>query len=110
MIRVWNMDSSTPVRSFKYDVLFFLSTFSDPVLFDFRGHIKDVNQITCNAKKTLLASSSDDCTARIWSVADFTTSASEDDTTRLLQGHTQPVSGITWGHEPQDGEHDIIAT
>lgn len=69
-----------------------------------------MNQITCNVKKTLLASCSDDGTARIWSVADLTSSAPADDTTRLLQGHEQPVSGIMWGLETKDGEHDILAT
>ena len=70
------------------------------ICFCCRGHSNEINQIKSNPSKTLLASCSDDTTARIWNIADLTsgnTDASYDASHMVvLQGHEHCVSGVEW--------------
>ncbi|KAI0347683.1 WD40 repeat-like protein [Trametopsis cervina] len=78
------------------------------------GHKDEINQIRCNASRTLLASCSDDTTARVWSVNDITSASTskEQSSTALLAAHNQTVSSIAWcptTPSPPDS-HDLLAT
>ncbi|TCD68083.1 hypothetical protein EIP91_011536 [Steccherinum ochraceum] len=91
LIHIWKLDSNTPFRTFA-------------------GHTKDVNQIKCNPSRTLLASCSDDGTARIWNIADLTTAEPSSETARVLRGHDQAVSSILWCPKTESDAHEILAT
>ncbi|KAG5219946.1 F-box/WD repeat-containing protein [Salix suchowensis] len=79
------------------------------------GHQNEINQIKCNPSRTLIASCSDDTTARIWTVAPPTAPEGipglppvEQEVS--LRGHKHCVSGIDWCPRPPSGSNDILAT
>ncbi|KAI0094185.1 WD40-repeat-containing domain protein [Irpex rosettiformis] len=83
----------------------------------FTGHKDEINQIKCNASRTLLVSCSDDTTARIWDVNEHMLSSStpkEQPSLAILAGHSKTVSSIAWCPIGSSGlgpdEHEMLAT
>ncbi|KAL4260438.1 F-box-like/WD repeat-containing protein Ebi-like protein [Pleurotus pulmonarius] len=79
------------------------------------GHRNEINQIKCNPSRTLIASCSDDTTARIWTVAPPTAPEGIPGLAPVeqevsLTGHKHCVSGIDWCPRPPAGSNDILAT
>lgn len=73
-------------------------------------HSDEVNQIKCNPQRTLLASCSDDGTARIWDVGDVKLGRASSKKPVTLSGHTSTVSSIAWCPEDQTAGYEILAT
>ncbi|GJE85862.1 WD40 repeat-like protein [Phanerochaete sordida] len=73
-------------------------------------HSDEVNQIKCNPQRTLLASCSDDGTARIWDVGDVKLGRASSKKPVTLSGHTSTVSSIAWCPEDQTADYEILAT
>jgi hypothetical protein len=73
-------------------------------LVTFVGHTNEVNQIRFSDDKTLLASCSDDMTARVWNVKGWgemngpgsSSQGREEECTWVLRGHTGEIGAITW--------------
>ncbi|KAL0951702.1 hypothetical protein HGRIS_008377 [Hohenbuehelia grisea] len=85
----------------------------------FSGHEHEVNQVRCSKNRKLLATGSDDHTARVWDLA-FLEKAQDTEaipglTTpepepRVMRGHKHCVGGIQFCPVPPDGGNDILAT
>jgi len=58
----------------------------------YRGHTDEVNAVKWDPSGTLLASCSDDCTAKVWNVADSTTDGPLHD----FQSHQQEIYTVKW--------------
>ncbi|KAK7680552.1 hypothetical protein QCA50_016333 [Cerrena zonata] len=72
------------------------------------GHENEVNQIKYNPEKCLLASCSDDKTARIWQMDDIFHPGTSVNPPKVLRGHAKNVNSILW--HPKMEEHTIAAT
>ena len=75
------------------------------------GHENEVNQVRINAKKTMIASCSDDRTARVWMGSDIRSfpgnvAPPHVTTSVLLRGHTASVNSIGWS----GGDREMVAT
>jgi len=71
------------------------------------GHSDQVNQVKVNDSRSRLASCSNDCTARIWSLADL---AGDRDPPLVLSGHTSSIEVIGWCSYFPEGSPEILAT
>ncbi|KAF8528107.1 WD40 repeat-like protein [Hysterangium stoloniferum] len=92
----------------------------------FVGHTNEVNQVKFNKHRTILASCSDDNTARVWLDDSWTNSdgsianpdnglSKEELATRypakfVLSGHTHPVGAIQWCPAPLGTVETLLAT
>jgi len=81
------------------------------------GHSHEVNNIVCNPTRNRLASCSDDCTARIWNVADITSRSpkpipNDVDSSQsvVLTGHDKSVSDIRWCPVLPPSSNELVAT
>lgn len=74
---------------------------SQPLL-TLAGHTDEVNSIKWSPDGSLLVSSSDDLTARVWSVAPDCSSFQE---TLVLAGHTKEIYTAKWSRAPLDHNH-----
>lgn len=64
---------------------------------EFKGHIDEVNAVCWSPKGALLASCSDDSTAKIWSV--------ESGLVFNLQGHSKEIYTVRWTPTGPDSSH-----
>lgn len=83
---------------------------SDSPVETLSGHSNEVNQVKCNSRRTLLASCSDDGTARIWDVVDAKQGRTSNKPPVILSGHSTTVSSIAWCPWDQTSDYDILAT
>jgi len=90
-IQVLNVDGNSPLRTFQ-------------------GHGSEINMIKCNPRKTLLASCSDDRTARIWPVTDLHKPPDAKLKETVLSGHTHTVSSVLWCPTNTASSTDMLAT
>ena len=90
------------------------------------GHTNEVNQVKFNKQKTILASCSDDYTARIWLSETWTNSdgsialadqeLTEAESAKkypakfILNGHTNPVGAIRWCPAENGNTETLMAT
>ncbi|KZV71433.1 WD40 repeat-like protein [Peniophora sp. CONT] len=77
----------------------------------FVGHENEVNQVRINAKKTMIASASDDHTARIWlgsTIKIHADGTAPPHVTQcvVLRGHGASVNSVGWS----GGDREIVAT
>lgn len=77
----------------------------------YSGHENEVNQVRINAKKTMIASASDDHTARIWlgsSIKIHADGTAPPHVTQciVLRGHGASVNSVGWS----GGDREILAT
>ncbi|EJD48488.1 WD40 repeat-like protein [Auricularia subglabra TFB-10046 SS5] len=98
---------------------------SDVPFRQYVGHEQDLNQVRFNASRKMLASCSDDRTARIWNTRDlkgaaaaWSSASSSLQTVRLgpndsicvLRGHEDTVTAISWIPHREGKEQTTIAT
>lgn len=92
----------------------------------FSGHTNEVNQVKFNKHKTILASCSDDHTARIWlseawtnsdgSIAEADQVLNDAESAKkypakfILNGHTNPVGAIRWCPTEDGNTETLMAT
>jgi len=91
----------------------------DPIL-TLRGHTDEVNQIKYNISTQLLASCSDDATARVWNLSDASLKGDVDQipglcatlhtSSILLQGHKDSIGSIAWCPARGFDERVILAS
>lgn len=74
------------------------------------GHIDEVNQLKCNPRRTLLASCSDDGTARVWDIEAIKLGKPFNKKVLMLEGHSSTVSSIAWCPWDQHSIDDVLAT
>ena len=74
------------------------------------GHSDEVNQIKYNSRRTILASCSDDGTARIWDIGDVKFGRPSSKKVIILVGHSTTVNSISWCPWDQVSDYDILAT
>ncbi|KAH8990194.1 WD40 repeat-like protein [Lactarius hatsudake] len=79
------------------------------------GHEGEVNQIKANPSGTRLMSCSDDMTARIWEMRRVKHPSQPDQVAvsgemRLLEGHRNWVTGISWSPTKIAKGHELVAT
>ncbi|KZV82358.1 WD40 repeat-like protein [Exidia glandulosa HHB12029] len=75
----------------------------------YRGHDEDVSQVKFCANRKLMASCSDDRTARVWSTRDFKSAASAE-SVAILRGHEDSVTSLNWIPTRDGKDQTIIAT
>lgn len=84
----------------------------------YRGHTNEVNQVRYNEHNMLLATCSDDRTARVWdlttlirasspTIPGLGSSAME---SKVLIGHKNNVSTVDWCPRQYPGENYLLAT
>ncbi|EIM83444.1 WD40 repeat-like protein [Stereum hirsutum FP-91666 SS1] len=74
------------------------------------GHSNEINQVKVNKSRRLLASCSDDWTARIWKTSVVQETGFVCDTAIVLEGHRNQVSGIMWCPPGGPNDPEILAT
>ena len=86
----------------------------------FSGHTDDVNAVAWSPARGLLASASDDGTARLWNtaglnIAGASAHGSGSEAPTVLAGHKKGVVTLKWAPRPQmaegdSGEGEVLAT
>ncbi|TFK41943.1 WD40-repeat-containing domain protein [Crucibulum laeve] len=80
------------------------------------GHRNEINQIKVNPRGTLLASCSDDMTARVWDIEHLKASYDEipglatSERSVVMEGHKHSVSTIGWCPNNSPGDNEFLAT
>jgi transducin (beta)-like 1 len=91
LVHVCALGANTPVRTFA-------------------GHVDEVNAIQWSPAKTLLASGSDDGTARLWSLA----TSDADGAVAVLSGHKKTIYSLEWSPTGEGsrnpGKDSLLAT
>lgn len=111
MINIMTLGRNDPIKTFTYVTFFFLTY---GLLMLRSGHTDEINQVKFNPSRTLLASCSDDQTARVWSVEDVPGASrsivSPSKEMLVLRGHEDSIGCIGWSSQPTKDGHDILAT
>lgn len=108
-IQIMKLSSLSPVETLRFvDLRILMNAFFNKKINS--HHTDEVNQIKCNSRRTLLASCSDDKTARVWDVNDVKLGQPFNQKVLTLEGHSNTVSTIAWCPWGQQATDDILAT